>query len=50
MVKNDIYWDNLIASYLDGKATPAEMREILAEIKVNPLLRETLEISMQMEE
>lgn len=50
MVKNDTYWDNLIASYLDGKATPAEMREILAEIKVNPLLRETLEISMQMEE
>lgn len=50
MVKNDTYWDNLIAAYLDGNASPKEIRELLAEIKVNPLLRETLEISMQMEE
>ncbi len=50
MVKNDIYWDNLIAAYLDGNASPKEIRELLAEIKANPVLRETLEISMQMEE
>lgn len=50
MAKNEAYWDNLIAAYLDGKATPAETRELLVEIKVNPVLRETLEISMQMEE
>ena len=50
MVKNDIYWDNLIAAYLEGNATPVEVRELLAEIKVNPALRETMEISLQMEE
>lgn len=50
MEKNDIYWDNLIAAYFDGNATPAETRELLAEIKVNPVLRETLEVSIQMEE
>ena len=50
MVKNDTYWDNLIAAYLDGNASPKEIRELLAEIKANPVLRETLEISMQMEE
>lgn len=49
MVKNDSYWDNLIAAYLDGNASPSEVRELLAEIKVNPVLRETLEISMQMD-
>ncbi len=47
MAKNDIYWDNLIAVYLDGKASPAEVRELLAEIKVNPSLRETLEVCLQ---
>lgn len=50
MVKNDIYWDNLIAAYLEGNATPVEVRELLAEIKVNPAIRETMEISLQMEE
>lgn len=50
MVKNDSYWDNLIAAYLDGNASPAEMRELLAEIKVNPVVRETLAVSMQMDE
>ena len=50
MVKNEAYWDNLIAAFLEGNATPAEVQELLAEIKVNPVLRETLEISMQMEE
>ena len=50
MERNDIYWDNLIAAFLEGNATPTEVRELLAEIKVNPVLRETLEISMQMEE
>ena len=50
MVKNEAYWDNLIAAYLDGNATPTEVRELLAEIKVNPALRETLEISMQVDD
>ena len=50
MVKNDTYWNNLMAVYLDGQATPAEVRELLAEIKVNPTLRETLEICLQTEE
>ena len=49
MVKNEAYWDNLIAAYLDGNATPTEVRELLAEVKVNPTLRETLEISMQVD-
>ena len=50
MIKDEAYWNNLIAAYLDGNVTPAEMRELLAEMKVNPALRETLEISMQVEE
>jgi len=50
MAKNEAYWDNLIAAFLEGNATPIEVRELLAEAKVNPVLRETLEISMQMEE
>ena len=50
MAKNEAYWENLIAAFLDGNATPIEVLELLAEAKVNPVLRETLEISMQMEE
>lgn len=50
MAKNETYWDNLIAVYLDGKASPTEVRELLAEIKVNPSLRETLEICLQTDE
>ena len=50
MAKNDTYWDNLIAVYLDGKASPTEVRELLAEIKVNPSLRETLEVCLQTDE
>ena len=50
MAKNEAYWDNLVAAFLDGNTTPTEVRELMAEIKVNPVLRETLEISMQMEE
>ena len=50
MAKNEAYWDNLIAAFLDGNATPIEVRELLAEAKVNPVLRKTLEISMQIEE
>lgn len=50
MAKNETYWDNLMAVYLDGKASPAEVRELLAELKVNPSLRETLEICLQTEE
>ena len=50
MAKNDIYWDNLTAVYLDGKASLIEVRELFAEIKVNPSLRETLDICLQTEE
>ena len=50
MTKNDTYWDNLIAVYLDGKASPTEVHELLAEIKVNPSLRETLEVCLQTDE
>lgn len=50
MAKNDTYWDNLTAVYLDGKATPAEVRELLAELKVSPSLRETLDICVQTDE
>lgn len=50
MAKNDIYWDNLTAVYLDGKVSPTEVRELLAEIKVNPSLRETLEVCLQTDE
>lgn len=50
MAKNDTYWDNLIAVYLEGKASPTEVRELLAELKVNPSLRETLEVCLQTDE
>ena len=50
MAKNDTYWDNLMAVYLDGKATPEEVRELLAELKVNTSLWETMEICLQAEE
>ena len=50
MAKNKTYWDNLTAVYLDGKASPNEVRELLAEIKVNPSLRETLEVCLQTDE
>ena len=50
MAKNEAYWDNLIAAFLEGETTPTEVRELMAELKVNPVLRETLEISMQMDE
>lgn len=50
MAKNDTYWDNLIAAYMDGKASPEEVRKLLTEIKVNPALRETLEICLQTED
>jgi len=50
MAKNETYWDNLTAVYLDGKASPTEVRELLAEIKVNPSLRETLEVCLQTDE
>lgn len=50
MAKNDTYWDNLIAAYMDGKASTEEVRKLLTEIKVNPALRETLEICLQTED
>ena len=50
MAKNDAYFDNLLAAYLDGSATPAETRELLAELRVNPTLREMVSVAMSMDE
>lgn len=44
MAKNDAYWDNLIAAYLDGNATPNEVRELLSAVKQNPSLREMMDV------
>lgn len=50
MAKNDAYYDNLLAAYLDGSATPAEMRELLAELRVNPTLREMASVAIGVDE
>ena len=49
MAKNDAYFDNLLAAYLDGSATPAETRELLAELRVNPTLREMASVAMSVD-
>lgn len=49
MVTNDAYWDNLIAAYLDGTATPAEVRTLLAAVKTHPQLREMMDVLTSMD-
>lgn len=38
--------DELIAAYLEGKTTPAETLQVLEAIKTDPILRETLNIAL----
>lgn len=44
MVTNDAYWNNLIAAYMEGSASPSEVRELLQAVKTNPSLREMLDV------
>lgn len=50
MATNNAYYDNLLAAYLDGSTTPVETRELLAELRVNPTLRELASVAMRVEE
>lgn len=50
MAKDNAYFDNLLAAYMDGSATPAETRELLAELRVNPTLREMASVAMSVDE
>lgn len=47
---NTIISDELIAAYLEGNATPAETLLILQALKTDPILRETLDLALQLEE
>ena len=50
-MKNDNHIsDELIASYLEGNATLAEVQSLLAAVKVDPTLREMMQILMESEE
>ena len=49
METNDAYWDNLMAAYLDGTATPAEVRALLAAVKTHPQLREMMDVLTNMD-
>ena len=50
-MKNDNHIsDELIAAYLEGKATLQEVQSLLAAVKVDPTLRETMQILMESEE
>ena len=40
--------DELIAAYLEGKATKAEILQVLQALKTDPVLRETLSIALEM--
>ncbi len=50
MVTNDVYWNNLIAAYMDGSASPSEVRALLRAAKTNPSLREMMDILIQVDE
>ena len=41
--------DELIAAYLEGKATNAEILQVLQALKTDPVLRETLSIALEMD-
>lgn len=47
---SNIISDELIAAYLEGNATPAETLLILKAMKTNPVLRETLDLAMKLED
>ena len=51
MEKNDtIISDELIAAYLEGNTTPTETLLILQAMKTDPILRETLDLALQLED
>ena len=50
MAKNNAYYDNLLAAYLDGSASPAETSELLAELRVDPTLHEMASVAMDLDE
>ena len=50
MAKNNAYYDNLLAAYLDGAASPAETSELLAEMRVDPTLHEMASVAMDLDE
>lgn len=50
MVTNDAYWNNLIAAYMDGSASPSEVRALLRAAKTNHSLREMMDILIQVDE
>ena len=50
MVTNDAYWDNFIAAYMDGSASPSEVRALLRAAKTNPSLCEMMDILIQVDE
>ena len=47
---DNAYWDNLIAAYVDGSASPLEVRELLQAVKTNPSLREMMDVLSRVDE
>lgn len=50
MERDNAYWDNLIAAYLDGTASPSEVRILLKAAKTDPTIRKIMDVFMRMEE
>lgn len=50
MANKDYISDELLAAYLDGNANEAETLKVLNAIKVNPSLKEALNIALDLEE
>lgn len=50
MANNEYISDELLAAYLDGNTSEAETLEVLNALKADPVLQETLDISLQLEE
>lgn len=49
MVKNDAYYDNLLAACLDGTATPEEAHMLMDEMQTDSELREIASIALQVD-
>ena len=50
MEKNDAYWDNLIAAYLDGTASAAEVQSLLRAVRTDPTIREMMDVLTRVDE
>lgn len=50
MEKNDAYWDNLIAAYLDGTASAAEIQSLLRAVRTDPTIREMMDVLTRVDE